>query len=91
MEELTTDSAKDWFYADEQNVQGKYTSDHIKSMDEYYFYYPKAYLTENWTDSSGVKHSKPRRTIKFEVKSNKVKESGFTTLNMQTQSLFLLD
>lgn len=91
VEELTTDSARNWFYADEQNVQGKYTSDHIKSMDEYYFYYPKAYLTENWTDSSGVKHSKPRRTIKFEVKSNKVKESGFTTLNMQTQSLFLLD
>lgn len=91
VEELTTDSAKDWFYADEQDSQGKYTSDHIKSMDEYYFYYPKAYLTENWTDSSGVKHSKPRRTIKFEVKSNKVKESGFTTLNMQTQSLFLLD
>ena len=87
---LTTDKSKNWVYADEKNKEGKYT-DNIKSMDEYYFYYPKAYLSENWKDKDGNVHANARRNITFEIKNNKIKETGYTELNMQTQALFLLD
>ena len=88
VEELKTDEAKNWMYADTLDKNGKYTK-HIRSMDEYYFYYPKAYL-DTWTDTSGNTHEK-RNNITFEIKNNKVKEAGYTYLNMQTQALFLLD
>ena len=87
---LTTNESKNWVYADEKNKEGKYT-DNIKSMDEYYFYYPKAYLSENWKDKDGNVHANARRNITFEIKNNKIKETGYTELNMQTQALFLLD
>ena len=87
---LTTDKSKNWVYADEKNKEGKYT-DNIKSMDEYYFYYPKAYLSENWKDKDGNVHANARRNITFEIKNNKIKETRSTELNMQTQALFLLD
>ena len=76
--------------SNEKDKEGKYT-DNIKSMDEYYFYYPKAYLSENWKDKDGNVHAKARRNITFEIKNNKIKETGYTKLNMQTQALFLLD
>lgn len=69
-EKLTTSEAADWVF-----------SDSIKSMDEYYFYYPKAYLTD----------ANARRNITFEIKNDKVKDTGYTKLEMQTQALFLLD
>lgn len=61
----------------------------INHMDEYYFYYPKAYLN-TWTDKDGVGHA-ALRNITFKVSNNKVKISGYTKLNMSVQSLFLLD
>lgn len=88
---LTTNESKNWVYADEKNAQGDYITDNIKSMDEYYFYYPKAYLSENWKDKDGNVHANARRNITFEIKNNKIKETGYTKLNMQTQALFLLD
>ena len=88
---LTTNEAKNWVYADEKNAQGDYITDNINSMDEYYFYYPKAYLSENWKDKDGNVHANARRNITFEIKNNKIKETGYTKLNMQTQALFLLD
>lgn len=88
---LTTNEAKNWVYADEKNAQGDYITDNIHSMDEYYFYYPKAYLSENWKDKDGNVHANARRNITFEIKNNKIKETGYTKLNMQTQALFLLD
>lgn len=88
---LTTNEARNWVYADEQNAQGDYITDNINSMDEYYFYYPKAYLNGNWADKDGNVHANGRRNITFEIKNNKIKETGYTKLNMQTQALFLLD
>lgn len=88
---LTTNESKNWVYADEKNAQGDYITDDINSMDEYYFYYPKAYLSENWKDKDGNVHADARRNITFEIKNNKIKETGYTKLNMQTQALFLLD
>ena len=88
---LTTNESRNWVYADEKNAQGDYITDNIKSMDEYYFYYPKAYLSENWKDKDGNVHANARRNITFEIKNNKIKETGYTKLNMQTQALFLLD
>lgn len=88
---LTTNESKNWVYADEKNAQGDYITDNIHSMDEYYFYYPKAYLSENWKDKDGNVHANARRNITFEIKNNKIKETGYTKLNMQTQALFLLD
>lgn len=88
---LTTNESRNWVYADEQNAQGDYITDNINSMDEYYFYYPKAYLSENWKDKDGNVHTNARRNITFEIKNNKIKETGYTKLNMQTQALFLLD
>lgn len=88
---LTTNESRNWVYADEKNAQGDYITDNIKSMDEYYFYYPKAYLSENWKDKDGNVHADARRNITFEIKNNKIKETGYTKLNMQTQALFLLD
>lgn len=88
---LTTNASRNWVYADEQNAQGDYITDNIHSMDEYYFYYPKAYLSENWKDKDGNVHANARRNITFEIKNNKIKETGYTKLNMQTQALFLLD
>ena len=69
-ETLTTNQAANWVF-----------SDSVKSMDEYYFYYPKAYLTD----------ANARRNITFEIKNDKVKDTGCTKLEMQTQALFLLD
>ena len=88
---LTTNESRNWVYADEKNAQGDYITDNINSMDEYYFYYPKAYLSENWKDKDGNVHANARRNITFEIKNNKIKETGYTKLNMQTQALFLLD
>lgn len=88
---LTTNESRNWVYADEKNAQGDYITDNIHSMDEYYFYYPKAYLSENWKDKDGNVHANARRNITFEIKNNKIKETGYTKLNMQTQALFLLD
>ena len=88
---LTTNESRNWVYADEKNAQGDYITDNINSMDEYYFYYPKAYLSENWKDKDGNVHTNARRNITFEIKNNKIKETGYTKLNMQTQALFLLD
>lgn len=88
---LTTNESRNWVYADEKNAQGDYITDNIHSMDEYYFYYPKAYLSENWKDKDGNVHVNARRNITFEIKNNKIKETGYTKLNMQTQALFLLD
>ena len=88
---LTTNEAKNWVYADEKNAQGDYITDNIRSMDEYYFYYPKAYLSDNWKDKDGNVHANARRNITFEINNNKIKETGYTKLNMQTQALFLLD
>lgn len=88
---LTTNESRNWVYADEKNAQGDYITDNINSMDEYYFYYPKAYLSENWKDKDGNVHADARRNITFEIKNNKIKENGYTKLNMQTQALFLLD
>lgn len=88
---LTTNESRNWVYADEKNAQGDYITDNINSMDEYYFYYPKAYLSENWKDKDGNVHADARRNITFEIKNNKIKETGYTKLNMQTQALFLLD
>lgn len=88
---LTTNESRNWVYADEKNAQGDYITDNINSMDEYYFYYPKAYLSENWKDKDGNVHANARRNITFEIKNNKIKETGYTKLDMQTQALFLLD
>ena len=71
-EKLTTNAGKNYVF-----------DENINSMDEYYFYYPKACLNEKWTENNGTVHTKPRNVIKFEVKNNKVKESGYTKLNMQ--------
>lgn len=79
-EKLTTNAGKNYVF-----------DENINSMDEYYFYYPKACLNENWTENNGTVHTKPRNVIKFEVKNNKVKESGYTKLNMQMRELFMLD
>lgn len=79
-EKLTTNAGKNYVF-----------DENINSMDEYYFYYPKACLNEKWTENNGTVHTKPRNVIKFEVKNNKVKESGYTKLNMQMRELFMLD
>ena len=79
-EKLTTNAGKNYVF-----------DENINSMDKYYFYYPKACLNEKWTENNGTVHTKPRNVIKFEVKNNKVKESGYTKLNMQMRELFMLD
>lgn len=91
VETLNANAALNYIYQDTPDPKtGEYT-EHIRSMDEYYFYYPKAYLSDNWTDQKGETHAKARHDIVFEVRNNKLKETGYTKLNMQTQALFLLD
>jgi len=60
-------------------------------MDEYYFYYPKAYRS-TWKNQSDVEQSaQPVITFKIQNKKNKEDEYGITSLDLSSQYLFLLD
>lgn len=63
----------------------------INNMDEYYFYYPKAYRS-TWKNQSDVEQSaQPVITFKIQNKKNKEDEYGITSLDLSSQYLFLLD
>jgi hypothetical protein len=71
------------------NEKNKYYFENLDNMQEYYFEYPKKYLNE-WTDKDGKTHDAILQ-MQFEVKDDKAKKPGYTTLNLSVQQLFQLD
>lgn len=72
---------------------GKVIFKNVKNMKEYYFLYPKKYLSswkEKKDDATEIVHD-AQREIVFQIKNNKKDEYGYTRLNMIGQMLFLLD
>ena len=72
---------------------GKVIFKNVKNMKEYYFLYPKKYLSswkEKKDDATEILHD-AQREIVFQIKNNKKDEYGYTRLNMNGQMLFLLD
>ena len=72
---------------------GKVIFKNVKNMKEYYFLYPKKYLSswkEKKDDTTEILHDAQREVV-FQIKNNKKDEYGYTRLNMTGQMLFLLD
>lgn len=72
---------------------GKVIFKNVKNMKEYYFLYPKKYLSswkEKKDDATEILHDAQREVV-FQIKNNKKDEYGYTRLNMTGQMLFLLD
>lgn len=72
---------------------GKVIFKNVKNMKEYYFLYPKKYLSswkEKKDDATEILHDAQREVV-FQIKNNKKDEYGYTRLNMNGQMLFLLD
>lgn len=72
---------------------GKVIFKNVKNMKEYYFLYPKKYLSswkEKKDDATEILHDAQREVV-FQIKNNKKDEYGYTRLNMIGQMLFLLD
>ena len=72
---------------------GKVIFKNVKNMKEYYFLYPKKYLSswkEKKDDATEIVHDAQREVV-FQIKNNKKDEYGYTRLNMTGQMLFLLD
>lgn len=75
---------------DDKKIKAKeHVFEDVKHMHEYYFYYPKKYLNER-TDEAGTQHPALRQ-MQFKIMSDRVKQPGYTTLNMSVQCLFQLD
>lgn len=86
----TTDDGREEVEELHADSNGVFDSD-INNMDEYYFYYPRAYL-DSWKDTNGKIHS-PQTKITFKIQNNKNKEDeyGLTTVDLSTKLLFMLD
>ena len=72
---------------------GKVIFKNVKNMKEYYFLYPKKYLSswkEKKDDATEILHDAQREVV-FQIKNTKKDEYGYTRLNMTGQMLFLLD